>query len=70
MSPHHFTFRLTDVKCAPQSCTTHSVVVGEPVGGLLDGGGGGSQAFLFDGDPHWVSEAGPHQLLQLLSLSG
>lgn len=47
---------------------THEVVVGEAGRGLL--GGRGSLTFLFDGDADGVPEAGPHQLLQLLSLGG
>lgn len=47
---------------------THRVVVREPGRSFL--GGVGSHAFLLDSDPHWVPESGPHQLLQLLSLSG
>lgn len=47
---------------------THCVVVGEPGGRFLDGGG--SHTLLFDSDANWVPKAGPHQLLQLLRLSG
>lgn len=47
---------------------THSVVVGEPRGGFL--GAAGRHAFLLDCYADWVPEAGPHQLLQLLGLSG
>lgn len=46
----------------------HRVVVGEPGGRFLDGGG--SHALLFDSDAYRVPKAGPHQLLQFLRLSG
>lgn len=48
---------------------THREVVAEPGRRLLHHGGLG-HALLLHRDAHRVPEAGPHQLLQLLSLSG
>lgn len=47
---------------------THNVIVGKSGGRFLDGGG--SHALLFYSDSDWVPESSPHQLLQLLCLSG